>query len=87
MCTAFVNGIDATNASATTPCDHQVAKCALEACCVVIPSPWKPRPTTHPTGDQVSKDGFVCAIRNASSRKPLSARKKSEARKTQSPIT
>ena len=87
MCTAFVNGIDETNPSATSPCTHQLTRWASSAAPPSKPMPMKACPTAQPTGDHVSNDGSVSAIRNASSRKPVSARKKRIPRNARSPST
>ena len=61
-----MNGIDATNASATTPCVHHVAKCALDASCGVIPSRAKPRPTLYlEPPEESDPDAFALALKRA----------------------
>jgi hypothetical protein len=86
MCTAFVNGIEDTQKSATTPCTHQVAKRASSAAASSKPSPMKPWPRSQPKGAQTSKSGSSAAMRNASRRKPVRARKKRLPRNAQSPM-
>ena len=62
MCTAFVNGIAATNASAATPCTHQLRKCAAAAVSPSTPIACSPWPTSQPNGAHFSNDGSVSAI-------------------------
>src|SRR5260221_742353 len=87
MCTAFVNGIEATNTSATTPWVHHVAKCALEVSCAVIPSALNPRPAAQPTGDHFSNERRACVRRNASGKERLKARENNEPEDGQLPTT
>ena len=87
MCTAFVNGIAATNVRAAMPCTHQVRKCASAAVCPSIPIARSPWPASQPIGAHFSNDGSVSAIRSASSRKPVTPRNRSEPTNARSPTS